>query len=88
MFGLDQPPAPRAVPLAGIHRSGLAQAAPCEKTPEGGMVCPDGTYHPPGCPIGSPATVSASAAPSKFPVVPVAIGGVLAVGAAIFALTR
>jgi hypothetical protein len=52
------------------------------------MLCPDGTYHPPGCPIGSPATVSASEAPSKFPVVPVAIGGVLAVGAAIFALTR
>jgi len=87
MFGLDQPPVLRAIPLAGL-RSALSQGVACQKTPEGGMVCPDGTYHPPGCPMNSSATISASEAPSSFPVVPVAIGGVLAIGAAIFAFTR
>lgn len=86
MFGLDQPPVLRAIPLAG-SRSSLSQAA-CQKTPEGGMVCPDGTYHPPGCPMSSSSTISASEAPSKFPIVPVAIGGVIAIGAAVFAFTR
>lgn len=85
MFGLVQPPIPRAVLLAGFH---LDQAAACQKTSEGGMLCPDGTYHPPGCPFGSSATVQASEAPSKFPIVPVAIGGLVAVGAALFAFTR
>ena len=87
MFGLDQPPVLRTVPLAG-SRSSLSQAVACQKTPEGGMVCPDGTYHPPGCPLTSSTAISASQAPSNFPVVPVAIGGVIAIGAAIFAFTR
>lgn len=62
----------------------LAQAAPtCEQTPEGGMRCSDGTYLPPGCKSGDPATVQ-GASPGGTPIWPFVVGaGALAAGAAI-----
>lgn len=64
------------VRLAGPR---LAQAAvTCEKTPEGGQVCSDGTYHPPGCSMAPGAPVVQAS--SGFPTVPV-VAGVAAVAA-------
>lgn len=68
----------------------LGQAAPgvtCETTPEGGLRCSDGTYHPPGCPSSPGAQGTVRAAPGGappdggFPVVPVAIAAAAAGGA-------
>jgi len=70
---------------------GQVQTAPkpgmtCERTPEGGMRCSDGTYLPPGCQAGSPNTVAA-APPGTTSIWPyVAAAGVLAAGAAAYAL--
>ena len=63
----------------------LAQAAgvTCEPTPEGGLRCSDGTYHPPGCQKGDPAT-TIQGSPSAAPIWPyIAAAGVIAAGAAI-----
>src|SRR5438093_8717841 len=79
MFGLERPPMPQAVALAGFSALGQVE---CQKTPEGGTVCSDGTYHPPGCPNtpGAQGTVESS----KFPIVPVAIGAVAIAGLVLF----
>lgn len=63
----------------------LGQAVTCETTPEGGKVCSDGTYHPPGCAMtpGAP-VVQAS---GGFPTVPVVVGGVAAIAAGAFLLS-
>lgn len=67
------------VALSGSH---LGQAD-CEPTPEGGLRCADGTYHPPGCIEGSPQVIQGQPLVQDFPVVPVAIAtaGALAAGA-------
>lgn len=72
------------VPLRGPM---MGQMAPgCEPTPEGGYRCPDGTYHPPGCPMGSPQTIQGQPGPTAtpFPILPVAL--VAAAGAVGYAL--
>lgn len=60
----------------------LGQAATYEPTPEGGKRSSDGTYHPPGCPTGSPETIQGQPS-GAVPLVPIAIavGAVAAVGA-------
>lgn len=57
-----------------VQASFLGQAQPdCEPTPEGGLRCADGTYHPPGCKTGSPETIQGTPLVAPFPVVPVAL---------------
>lgn len=94
MFGFDRAPVPAAVRMAGIfpssgspHRCAyMGQGTTCETTPEGGTLCSDGTYHPPGCPTLPP--VKAEEA-SSGATVPILIGaGILGVVTAVFALTR
>lgn len=95
MFGFDRAPIPVAVRLGSPpparqeeHRCAyMGQGTTCEKTPEGGTLCSDGTYHPPGCPTLPP--VRADEAPSGGAAVPILIGvGGLGILTAIFALTR
>lgn len=95
MYGFDRPPRPAVVRLGvaplrrpEAHRCAyLGQNATCETTREGGTVCSDGTYHPPGCPTLPP--VRAEDAPGSGATVPILIGvGGLGIVAAIFALTR
>ncbi|SRR5579871_4609978 len=64
----------------------MGQALPpqCEKTPEGGTRCADGTYTPP-----QGGTIKAEAPSGGFPWVPVAVGaGAIAAGAALLAGSR
>lgn len=83
-------PAPHAI--AGAVRSDahrcayMGQGVTCENTPEGGTVCSDGTYHPPGCPTLPPVRAEEASSGIATPVL-IATGaaGILA---AIFALTR
>jgi hypothetical protein len=95
MYGFDRPPVPAMVRLgslpmaeAEVHRCAyMGQNTVCEKTSEGGTVCSDGTYHPPGCPTLPP--IRAEEAPRPNAAVPILIGvGGLGVLAALFALTR
>lgn len=71
----------------GVHRCvHMGQGATCENTPEGGTVCSDGTYHPPGCPTLPP--VRASEARGGVSPVLLGLGGAVAVAAAAFFIFR
>jgi hypothetical protein len=95
MFGFDRAPIPIAVrmgaaaplPAPELHRClYMGQGTTCETTPEGGTLCSDGTYHPPGCPTLPP--VRAEDAKSSL-TVPLLVGaGALGIVTAIVALTR
>lgn len=94
MFGFDRAPAPAAIRMSGNfpssepgHRCAyMGQGTTCEKTPEGGTLCSDGTYHPPGCPTLPPVRAEEA---SSGAAVPILIGaGVLGVVTAVIALTR
>jgi hypothetical protein len=83
-----------AIQMAGEIRSQepghrcayMGQGTTCETTPEGGTLCSDGTYHPPGCPTQPPVRAEEA---SSGAAVPLLVGaGVLGVVAAIFALSR
>lgn len=74
-MGNGQGPWLGEVRLAGPR---LEQAVTCEPTPEGGQVCSDGTYHPPGCSMAPGAPVVQAS--SGFPTVPV-VAGVAAIAA-------
>lgn len=74
---MGQAAAPAAPAAAPAPPPGVV----CRPTAEGGQVCSDGTCFAPG----GAAPVPATAAPSTFPLVPVAIGGGLAaIGAALW----
>ena len=94
MFGFDRAPVPAMVRMGAVsihpepqHRCAyMGQGTTCEKTPEGGTLCSDGTYHPPGCPTLPPVKAEDAQSPAT---VPILVGvGVLGVAAAVFALTR
>jgi len=77
------------LPAYTAHRCPyLGQGVTCEKTPEGGTVCSDGTYHPPGCPTLPP--VRAEEAGGGFPTTAVAVGlgGAAALAAALLFLGK
>lgn len=68
-----------------IRRATLGQSSPnCEPTPEGGVRCSDGTYHPPGCP-NTPGSGIPAAAPTPGATVPLIVAGVAAAAAAGYA---
>jgi hypothetical protein len=94
MFGFDRAPVPTIVRMSGAfpyreaeHRCAyMGQGTTCETTPEGGTLCSDGTYHPPGCPNLPPVRAEEASSGSA---VPILIGaGILGVVTAVFALTR
>lgn len=74
---------PSVVSLRGAK---MGQTSPnCEPTPEGGLRCADGTYHPPGCPNTTGSGIPA-AGPTSGATVPLIVAGVAAAAAASYAL--
>lgn len=67
-------------------RVSLGQATTCEKTPEGGLRCSDGSYHAPGCPT-PPGAEIVSSPDEGFPVVPVAAAAAAAVAGGLLLLS-
>lgn len=69
MTNLNWPPKP--------FRISMGQT--CEQTPEGGLRCADGSYHPPGCPT-PPAAEVVTPPGEGFPIIPVAAAAAAVAG--------